>query len=133
MNDTEYISERAITTTITVNHQRIMLMSVNFLHSRYADHHVGKMYKTIEKHTNSGKKSIQIVGGDFNTEWGPGYGVERVSVGPHTLKEGNKRGDWMKQWLTELHSTQHDVQKNAWKANYQQIAHTDQKKTPEIQ
>ena len=30
---------------------------------------------------------------------GPGYGVELVSVGPHTLKEGNKRGDWMKQWL----------------------------------
>ena len=30
---------------------------------------------------------------------GPEFGVERVSVGPHTLKEGNKRGDWMKQWL----------------------------------
>ena len=22
-----------------------------------------------------------------------------VSVGPHTLKEGNTRGDWTKQWL----------------------------------
>ena len=32
-------------------------------------------------------------------ELGPGEGVERVSVGPHTLKEGNKRGDWLKQWL----------------------------------
>ena len=26
-------------------------------------------------------------------------GIERVSVGPHTLKEGNKRGDWMKPCL----------------------------------
>ena len=47
---------------------------------------------------NSKKKDIQIVGGDFNAELGPGYGVERVSVGPHTLKEGRKRGDGMNQW-----------------------------------
>ena len=45
------------------------------------------------------KKSISIVGCYFDTELGPGIGVERVSVGPHTLKEGNKRGDRMKQWL----------------------------------
>ena len=57
------------------------------------------MYRTIENHTNSNKKSIQIVGGDFNAEKGPGYGVERVTVGPHTHKEGHKRGDWMKHWL----------------------------------
>ena len=39
-----------------------------------------------------------------------------VSVGPHTLNEGNKRGDWMKQWLMiqNFHSTQHDVQRNNW-------------------
>ena len=58
IKDSEYINERAITTTIMVNHRRIKLMSVHF-------HHPG----------------------------------ERVSVGPHTLKEVNKRGDWMKQWL----------------------------------
>ena len=40
--------------------------------------------------------SIQIVGGDFNSELD---GVERARVGPHTLKECNKRGDWLKQWL----------------------------------
>ena len=50
---------------------------------------------------DSTKKIVQIVGGDFNAELGPGYGVERVSVGPHTLKEGNKRRDWMKQWLIQ--------------------------------
>ena len=57
------------------------------------------MYRTLEKHTNSNNKSIQIVGGGFNAELGPGYGVERTSVGPHTLNEGNKRGDWLKHWL----------------------------------
>ena len=31
--------------------------------------------------TNSSKKCTQIVGGDLNAELGPGYGVERTSVG----------------------------------------------------
>ena len=43
--DTEYINERAITTTILVNRQHIKLMSVYFHHSKYADHHSEKMYK----------------------------------------------------------------------------------------
>ena len=47
--DTEYINERAITTTIVVNCHRIKLMSVYFSHSVYADHHIEKMYKTTEK------------------------------------------------------------------------------------
>ena len=49
--------------------------------------------------TNTKAKNMKIVEGDFNAELGPGDGVERVSVGPHTLSEGNKSGDWMKQWL----------------------------------
>ena len=57
------------------------------------------MFRTIEKYTNSSKKSIQIVGGDFSAELGSGYGVERVSVGPHTLEEGNKRVDWIEKRL----------------------------------
>ena len=48
--DTDYIDERATTTTILVNRQHIKLMSVYFSHSNYADHHIEKMYKTIEKH-----------------------------------------------------------------------------------
>ena len=107
-NWTDYISERAISTSITVNKRHVLLMSVYFPHSGYADHHVEKVYRSIEKLTKSDKKNIQVVGGDFNAESGPGFGVERVSVGPHTLKEGNKRGDW----ITKLHSTQHDVLKN---------------------
>ena len=71
-------------------------MSVYFPHSGHAGHHVEIAYRAIEKHTKS-KKSIKIVGRDFNAELELGIGVERVSVGPHTLKEVNKRGDWMKQ------------------------------------
>ena len=60
--DTEYISERAITTTIVVNHQRIKLMSVYFRRSGCADHHVEKMYKTIEKHTTNDRNCTPIIG-----------------------------------------------------------------------
>ena len=48
--DTEYINERAITTTVLVNSQHVKLMSVYFPHSQYADHHIKKMYKAIKKH-----------------------------------------------------------------------------------
>ena len=97
--DTEYINERAITTTIVVNRQRMKLMRVCFSHSVYADHHIKKMFKTIEKHTANCKKYIPIVGGDFNAELGPSHGIECTSVGKYTVNEGNKRGDWMKHWL----------------------------------
>ena len=40
--DTAYINERATSTTILVNRQRIELMSVYFTHSGYADHHIEK-------------------------------------------------------------------------------------------
>ena len=66
-----------------------LLMSVYFSHSRYWDHHVETMYRTIEKHTTNYKKCIPIVGGDFNAELGPGYGTECISVGRHTLNRGN--------------------------------------------
>ena len=70
--DTEYINERAISTTILVNRQRIKLMSVYFRHSGNADHRIEKMYRTIEKHTENCKRYIPIIGGDFNAELGPG-------------------------------------------------------------
>ena len=71
INWTERIGERAMTTSITVNKQRITLMSVYFHHSGYADHHVERAYNSIEKITKS-TKNMQIVGGDFNAELGPG-------------------------------------------------------------
>ena len=97
--DTEYINERAITTTILVNRQHIKLMSVYFLHSKYADHHIEKMYDRIEKNMAHSNKYIPIIGGDFNAELGLGKGTERESVGRYTLNESNKRGDWLKSWL----------------------------------
>ena len=74
-------------------------MSVYFPHSKYVDHHIEKMYKTIEKHMTNNKKCIPIIGGDFNAELGPGKGTECKSVGKYTLNESNKRGDWLKRWL----------------------------------
>ena len=70
--DTEYINERAITSTILVNRQYIKLMSVYFPHSKYAGHHIEKMYETIEKHMAHCNKYIPIIGGDVNAELGPG-------------------------------------------------------------
>ena len=70
----------AIKTTILVNRQHIDLMSVYFPHSKHADHHIEKMYITIEKHMTNNKKCIPIVGGDFNAELGPGKGAEAEST-----------------------------------------------------
>ena len=100
INWTDYINERAIATSTTVNKQRVLLMSVYFSPTRTMRTTTLKERTEQSRNTrNPKKKSTQIVGGDFNAELGPGFGVERVSVGPRTLKEGNKRGDWMKQWL----------------------------------
>ena len=86
-DDTEYVSERAITATMVVNHQRIKLMSVYFSHSGYADHHVEKnVQKDREAHRLLEETSMQC-------------GTECTSVGKHASNGGNKRGDWMKHWL----------------------------------
>ena len=50
-----------------------------------------KAASTIEKHTTNCKTYIPILGGDFNVELGPGHGTECISVGRHTLNEGNKK------------------------------------------
>ena len=100
--DTEYINERAISTTIVVNRQRIKLMSVYFPHSRYADHHIEKMYKTIEKHTANYKRYKPSIGGDLV------HGTECISVGRYTLTLAD---------VTRLHSIQHDVQENTSETN----------------
>ena len=47
INWTEYISERATATSITVNKQLVLLMRVYFPHSGYADHHVEQAYRAI--------------------------------------------------------------------------------------
>ena len=93
---TEYINERAIATSITVNKQRITLVSVYFPHSGYADQHVEKVYKSIEKITRSSKtcklweETSTLIGGTW---------IVAVLEGSLTLNESNRRGDWLKQWL----------------------------------
>ena len=59
------------------------------------DHHVEKTYSMIQSilETDTG---VQIIGGDFNAELGPGVGVEQTCVGQYTFKEANNRGEWMK-------------------------------------
>ena len=84
--DTEHINERAISTTIVVNRQRIKLKSVYFTHSGYADHHIEKMYKTIEKHTPNYKRYIPKIGGHFNAELDTEMNVS-VSAGTHSTRE----------------------------------------------
>ena len=64
-----------------------------------ADHHIEKMYMTIEKHTENCKRYIPLIGGEFNAELGRGHGNECISVGRYALNEGNRRGDWMKHWM----------------------------------
>ena len=80
INWTDCINDRAIATSITVNKQRVLLMSVYFPHSVCADHHVKRACRSSEKITKSTKKRIQIVGGETSTlNWGPGL-VSNVSV-----------------------------------------------------
>ena len=57
--DTEYISERAITAAIVVNHQRIKLMSVYFSH--YADQHVEKCIKRSSSTRQIAKTTYRLL------------------------------------------------------------------------
>ena len=59
VNWTDFISERAIAASITVNKQLVLLKSEYFPHSGYADHHAEKAYKAVEKHTKT-KQAVHI-------------------------------------------------------------------------
>ena len=56
------------------------------------------MYDMIDKVIKSAR-DMYIIGGDFDAELGQGIGGEKLSVGQSTLKEANKRREWLKQWL----------------------------------
>ena len=66
--DTDYINERAIKTTILVNRRSHWFDECVFPTLEIADHHIEKMYKTIENHMPNNKKCIPIIGGDFNAD-----------------------------------------------------------------
>ena len=75
-------------------------MSEYFLRSKYADHHIETIYKTIEKHMAHCHKHIPIIGGGFNAELEFGKGTERKSVGRYALNKGNKKR-WLDEKLTD--------------------------------
>ena len=137
-----WIRNGVITTMIVANHQSIMLVSVYFLHSGYADHHIEKCTEQLRSTRVPAERAYRLLEETSTPIWGLGFGVERVSVGPHTFKEGSKRGDWLKQWLMIQNFTAlNTMYRNAWKANDPQISyrdratnrlHLDQEKTPEI-
>ena len=108
-----WIRNGVITTMIVANHQSIMLVSVYFFHSGYADHHIEKCTEQLRSTRVLAERAYRLLEETSTLIWGLGLGVERVSVGPHSFKEGSKRGDWLKQWLMihNFHSTQHDEQK----------------------
>ena len=97
VNWTDYINERAISTSITVNKQHVLLMRVYFS-SGHADHHV-ELCTEQSKSRIPRKRTYKLWEGISMPSWDQGMEFERVSVGPHTLEEENKRGYWMKQCL----------------------------------
>ena len=95
----------------------------------YADHHVEKMYRTIEKHTNFSKKCIQIVGGDLNAELVPGCGVERTWVLVRTLsmkKKKKRRLGWSTGRCLKI--SQHSTRYAEWRLENKRL--TDLPKEP---
>ena len=97
----ECISERVIAASISVNRHPISLISAYMPHSGYPDHQVEKTYGAFRRVIGT-DKNMNIIGGDFNAELGPGDGVEKTSVGHYTLNKANRRGEWMAQWLLEM-------------------------------
>ena len=101
INWVECACERVVSASISVGKQPITLVSAYLPHSGYPDHHVERTYITISKIIDK-EKSMKIIGGDFNAEFGPGVGIELSNVGHYTLKKkANCRGEWMTQWLLE--------------------------------
>ena len=76
-----------------------MLMGVNtFFPHGFADPYRKERTIQLRKSQNP-RKSCKSWEGEFNAELGLCIGLERLSVGPHTFKGSNIRGDWLKQWL----------------------------------
>ena len=95
---TDCINGRATATSI-----------VYFLHSEYADHHVERTYRSIERLTKSNKKNIHIVGGWFGARaWC--RTCQCWTAHSQRAKQKRRRDETMAD-DTELRSTWHDVQK----------------------
>ena len=87
--DTEYI-------TIVVNHQRIELMSVYFLHSGDADHHVEKCTEQSRSTRQTTTIAYRLVEETSILSWDQDAELNvQVLANTHSLNQSNTRGDWM--------------------------------------
>ena len=84
MNWVECACERVVAASISVDKQPIILVSAYLPHSGYLDNQVERTYKMITTMMDR-KKSMKIIGGDFDAELGPGDGIELSCVGHYTL------------------------------------------------
>ena len=91
------MNEGMIDLMLKVNRWKVVLTSVYFPHTGYADQHIEKMYTCIETYTNCSKNTI--IARDLTDELGHGIGAERLSVGQYTLNESKKCGDLSVHWL----------------------------------
>ena len=93
------ISSRVCEVQIVSKFWKAQICSVYFPHGGYSDPHVQEMYTTLQnirKRVNQ-RKSIFIVGGDFNARVGIRSDLDSETViGAHGYGEENDRGLWLK-------------------------------------
>ena len=96
-----------------------MLISVYFLSAEYADHHIERVHKSIEKLAKSRKTFKSWVERDFKAELGPGIGIERLCRATHPQRIKQKRRfDEAAADVAEMRGARPNLQKNTWKTIY---------------
>ena len=93
--DTEYINERAITTTILVNRQHIKLMSVYFPTQNMR---ITTLRRCTKQSRNTWRTVISTYQSLEETSM-LSWDLEKERNVRYTLNESNKRGDSLKSWL----------------------------------
>ena len=99
INWTDYISERAMSTSITVNKQHVLLMSVYVTHSGYGTTTLKRCTDQSRNLQIPTRRTYKLWEGTSMPNWDLGYGVETCQCWTAHTQRGNKRGDWMKHWL----------------------------------
>ena len=106
--DTEYINERVITAAIVVNHQRIELMSVYFLHSGDADHHVEKCTEQSRSTRQTTTIAYRLVEETSMLSWDLDAELNvQVLANTHSTKQTREVIGWNIGWCYKIlqHST----------------------------
>ena len=121
--DAEYINERVITATIVVKHQRTELMSVYFLHSGDADHHVEKCTEQSRSTRQPTTIAYRLLEEISMLSWDQDAELNvQVLANTHSTEETREVIGWNIGWcFKNFYSTQHDVQKESWETNDLQI------------